>query len=141
MLFNRQEGPLMILLLMIAGIMISVHLGCEGRQKDEAPAAAASNGSSRQGWYPIYTKHGVIWMPAQKGGGAMIDAHDDDPLDEDFDYVPPWDCSCDGDGMRIVCIDDMCRGSGGCGRYSDRSCYEVCSCERPREGDDAVGED
>ena len=51
----------------------------------------------------------------------------DDDCDYDMDAPHP-DCWCDGDGMIVVCIDDCCRGSGGCGRYDDYTCYAVCPC-------------
>ena len=35
--------------------------------------------------------------------------HFDDDCDDDGEP-----CTCDGAGMEDVCIDDMCRGSGGC---------------------------
>lgn len=50
-----------------------------------------------------------------------------DPCDEEWDEDDGREpCECDGDGFVIVCIDDMCRGSGGCGRVLDPSCYAIC---------------
>lgn len=57
----------------------------------------------------------------------MTDTLDDLPFDHDYDGEQTCQrCDADAEGMIIVCIDDMCRGSDGCGRYDDPSCYQVC---------------
>ena len=48
---------------------------------------------------------------------------------DDGSDAQPLGCDCDGDGMRVICPDDMCRGGDGCGEYSDRSCYGACPCQ------------
>lgn len=53
---------------------------------------------------------------------------DDDRIDDDDWYEedgPECDPRCE-DGVIVVCPDDMCRGSGGCGRYGNASCYRYC---------------
>ena len=47
---------------------------------------------------------------------------------DDWDqYEPEQGCArCDGEGLIVVCPDDMCRATEGCGRFADRSCYRVC---------------
>jgi hypothetical protein len=40
-----------------------------------------------------------------------VNEHDDDY----FDYDDSYGCNrCDGEGLILVCIDDMCRGAGEC---------------------------
>ncbi len=47
---------------------------------------------------------------------------DEEGLEDDG----PWTCSeCDGEGVRLVCPDDMCRGVGEC-MHGDG--YVTCFC-------------
>ena len=57
-----------------------------------------------------------------------ITSDDEDNWDiydnDDYDYDDG--CSLCEDGYIIVCMDDLCRASDGCGRFSDPTCYKIC---------------
>lgn len=38
----------------------------------------------------------------------------------------------DHPGLEVVCVDDVCRATGGCGRFSERTCYRPLSARRGR---------
>lgn len=49
-------------------------------------------------------------MTFVSGGYEDDDSYwDDDPYPDDDPR-----CICDGSGIRVTCIDDMCRGAGEC---------------------------
>lgn len=50
--------------------------------------------------------------------------------DEDPDFEPEFsECSrCDGEGVILICIDDMCRGAGECFHGDGYApCPECCT--------------
>ena len=51
-------------------------------------------------------------------------------VDVDPEYDPEIDyehgCPHCNDGVQLICPDSLCRGSGGCMKYSDTSCYRTC---------------
>lgn len=64
-----------------------------------------------------------------------------DPDEHTLDYDDEVDsgalCDCDpdlGGGLKVVCVDDVCRATGGCGRFTDATCYGPCSNPRCPEG-------
>lgn len=44
------------------------------------------------------------------------------------------ECRCDGSGEYVICIDDMCHGSGECIHGDDG--YALCPCGESFDDDD-----